>query len=133
MVKNKYVLIFLIAITPNLLNAMAVKNIEIKNVGITVTKIPGEGEINACKKFQPNKNQLIEFLNHLKNRKKINGYMNITLHVYQPGMLNLKMVYPESGFCNPVVLAGSSWIITIQSIFSGKIIRGKTRWLVLTD
>lgn len=61
MVKMKYILLLLIAIMPDVLNAMTLKNIEIKDTGITVTKDPAEGEINACKKFKPTKKQLIEF------------------------------------------------------------------------
>ncbi|KJF77988.1 hypothetical protein UA45_09070 [Morganella morganii] len=88
MVKMKYILLLLIAIMPNALNAMILKNIEIKDTGITVTKDPAEGEINACKNSNQRRNNLSNFLNHLKCQKKINGCMNITHHVYQPEMLS---------------------------------------------
>lgn len=102
MVKNKYVLIFLIAITPNLLNAMAMKNIEIKNVGITVTKTPGEGEINACKKFKPNKNQLIEFFKSSEESKE-----NKWLHEYYSSCVSTGNVEFENGVSGEWVLQSS--------------------------
>ncbi|MER2909542.1 hypothetical protein [Morganella morganii] len=46
---------------PVMTQARSVKNIEIENSGITVTKNPPAGEVNACKKFTPNKEQLINY------------------------------------------------------------------------
>lgn len=61
MVKKKDILLFVLFFVPAIMNAMSVKNIEIKNSGITVTKNPPAGEVNACKKFTPNKEQLINY------------------------------------------------------------------------
>ena len=59
---NKFsILLLTIALTPEAMNAMSLKNIEIENSGITVTKNPPAGEVNACKKFTPNKEQLINY------------------------------------------------------------------------
>lgn len=59
---NKFsILLLTIALIPETMNAMSVKNIEIENSGITVTKNPPAGEVNACKKFTPNKEQLINY------------------------------------------------------------------------
>ncbi|CAK7042242.1 TPA: hypothetical protein LSH94_000663 [Morganella morganii] len=46
---------------PVMTQARSVKNIEIENSGITVIKNPPAGEVNACKKFTPNKEQLINY------------------------------------------------------------------------
>lgn len=56
-----FVLLFVLFFVPAIMNAMSVKNIEIENSGITVTKNPPAGEVNACKKFTPNKEQLINY------------------------------------------------------------------------
>lgn len=59
---NKFsILLLTIALIPETMNAMSLKNIEIENSGITVTKNPPAGEVNACKKFTPNKEQLINY------------------------------------------------------------------------
>lgn len=102
MVNIKYILIFLIAIIPNLLNAMTVKNIEIKNIGITVTKNPGEGEINACKKFTSSKNQLIEFFKISEMSEE-----NKWLHEYYSSCVSTGNVEFENGVSGEWVLQSS--------------------------
>ncbi|OBU07918.1 hypothetical protein AYY16_00495 [Morganella psychrotolerans] len=81
---------------------MAVKNIEIKNTGITVTKAPGEGEISACKKFKPNKNQLIEFFKSSEVSKE-----NKWLHEYYSSCVSTGNVEFKNGVSGEWVLQSS--------------------------
>lgn len=102
MVKKKYILLLLIAVMPGLLNAMAVKNIEIKDIGITVTKNPAEGEINACKKFKPTKKQLIEFFKSSEVSKE-----NKWLHEYYSSCISTGNVEFGNGVSGEWVLQSS--------------------------
>ncbi len=61
MLKKRDILLFVLFFVPAIMNAVSVKNIEIENSGITATKNPPAGEVNACKKFTPNKEQLINY------------------------------------------------------------------------
>ncbi|RUT64411.1 hypothetical protein CKG00_14540 (plasmid) [Morganella morganii] len=81
---------------------MTVKNIEIKNIGITVTKAPGEGEIKACKKFKPNKNQLIKFFKSSEESKE-----NKWLHEYYSSCVSTGNVEFENGVSGEWVLQSS--------------------------
>ncbi|HHN8372234.1 TPA: hypothetical protein ACRRXW_001104 [Morganella morganii] len=61
MVKKIAIITVIFFALPVMTQARSVKNIEIENSGITVTKNPPGGEVNACKKFTPNKEQLINY------------------------------------------------------------------------
>ncbi|EMJ9776018.1 TPA: hypothetical protein ACWL6U_000069 [Morganella morganii] len=108
MVKMKYILLLLIAIMPNLLNAMALKNIEIKDAGITVTKDPAKGEINACKKFKPTKQQLIAFFKSSEVSKE-----NKWLHEYYSSCVSTGNVEFENGVSGEWVLQSSGLAMVI--------------------
>lgn len=108
MVKMKYILLLLIAIMPNLLNAMALKNIEIKDAGITVTKDPAEGEINACKKFKPTKQQLTAFFKSSEVSKE-----NKWLHEYYSSCVSTGNVEFENGVSGEWVLQSSGLAMVI--------------------
>lgn len=108
MVKMKYILLLLIAITPNLLTAITLKNIEIKDTGITVTKDPAEGEINACKKFRPTEKQLIEFFKSSEVSKE-----NKWLHEYYSSCVSTGNVELENGVSGEWVLQSSGLAMVI--------------------
>ncbi|MEQ5119369.1 hypothetical protein [Morganella morganii] len=106
MIKKKYILLFIIAIIPNIMNAIAVKNIEIKDTGITVTENPGAGEINACKQFIPTKNQLLNFFK-LAEEAEYNKW----LHEYYSSCISTGSIEFENG-------TSGNWVIQSSGIAS---------------
>lgn len=75
--KNSLLLPLLFIIIPNLTEARTVKNIEIEATGEASNDATSIGEVNACKKFRPNKMQLIKYFDLAEESSelsKINKY-----------------------------------------------------------
>lgn len=70
MVNNKYLLLLLIFLLPHSMQARVVKNIVIHEVGTTGSNVTDKNEINACKKFIPNKKQIINYFSHAEESKE---------------------------------------------------------------
>ncbi|HED3890669.1 TPA: hypothetical protein R4229_003084 [Morganella morganii] len=106
MVKKRYFLLFIIAFIPNIMNAIAIKNIAIKDTGVTVTEKPSEGEVNACKRFVPNKNQLLNFFKSAEEAE-----YDKWMHEYYSSCISTGSVEFENG-------TSGDWVIQSSGIAS---------------